>query len=178
MAVVALQGSVRANQRKTVLVVLDVFNSHIPALDCMALLAAGPHLPAVHIGMAVGALVSNIAENWFGMALRTGDILVHAAQRIAGLIVVELGDRPDRLPTQRRMTVLTGDVQISVRAPRLSRHISAGARCNHSEQRQRQRHSGQKSCDQGLPQPRGLNANQLVSYEFRTSMTKRATGYR
>ena len=41
---------------------------------------------------------------------------VHAAQRITGLIVVELGNGPDRFPPISGMAVLAGKSQIAVRA--------------------------------------------------------------
>ena len=48
-------------------------------------------MPAVHIRMAVGAFVAHIGEDQFRMALRAGDGFMHAAQRIAGLVVIEFG---------------------------------------------------------------------------------------
>ncbi len=156
--------------------VLNVLNRDVPSFDRVTLFAASPHLPAVHISVAVGAFVSNIGEDWLGVTLGTGDVLVHATQRIASPVVIELGNCANRFPAQGCVAVLTGDVQISVRTACLRRHVRAGARASNSEQRQRQRHSGQKSYGQGLPQPRGLNSDHLVSYEFRTSMTKGAMG--
>ena len=42
------------------------------------------------------------------MALCAADVRVHAAQRIARQIVVELGDAADRFPTGEGMAVLAG----------------------------------------------------------------------
>lgn len=43
---------------------------------------------------------------------------MHAAQWVASQIVIEFGDRADRLPSSRRMTVLAGNIQIAVGAMR------------------------------------------------------------
>ncbi len=76
----------------------------------MALLALRAHLPAVNIGVAIRALVSHLREDWFGVALHAGDILVHAAQREVGLAVVEVRKAADRLPGREGMAILAGDL--------------------------------------------------------------------
>ncbi len=50
------------------------------------------------------------------MALRTRHILVQAAQRIVGLVVIEFRNGADRLPALRGVAVLTGNVQIAMGA--------------------------------------------------------------
>ena len=50
------------------------------------------------------------------MALRTRHVLVKAAQRVVGLVVIEFRNGADWLPAPRSMTVLTGYVQIAMRA--------------------------------------------------------------
>jgi hypothetical protein len=79
MAGIAIQGSMGADQREAVLMLLYLLNGNVPALDVVALLAIGAKLAAVDIGVAVGALDPDIGEQHFGVALRAGDILVHAA---------------------------------------------------------------------------------------------------
>jgi hypothetical protein len=59
--------------------------------------------------VAVGAPGADILENQIGMALRAGDLLVHAAQRIPRLVVLELRVRPDRLPTRVGVAALARD---------------------------------------------------------------------
>ena len=49
------------------------------------------------------------------MTLHTLHFLVHAAQRVAGLVVVKLRNTADRLPTQRGMAVLAGNIESTVR---------------------------------------------------------------
>ena len=85
----------------------------------MALIATAFHLSAVDVGVAIGAGVSDVGEDELGVALRARDVFVHAAQRITGLVMVEFGDAADRLPCREGMAVLTGDVQIPVRATRI-----------------------------------------------------------
>jgi hypothetical protein len=48
------------------------------------------------------------------VALGAAHRLVHAAQRVSRLIVIELRDRTDRPPPGRRVAVLTGNIQTSV----------------------------------------------------------------
>ena len=151
-----------ADQRESVLVILDVFDCDLPALDGVALLAPGSHLAAVDVGMAVGALVSYVREDRLRMALGTGNVLVHAAQGITCLVVIEFGDGANRFPPYRRVAILTGNVQISVRTARLCGHLRRRKRRTSSEHRQQQRHSGQIVCFQAVPRPGGLNSARLI----------------
>jgi len=54
VAGVTLQGSVCADQRKAILVLLDLLDGNLPALHGMALLAVCPKLTAVNVSVAVG----------------------------------------------------------------------------------------------------------------------------
>ena len=49
------------------------------------------------------------------MTLHTLHFLVHAAQRVAGLVVVKLRNTADRLPTQRGVAVLARNTESTVR---------------------------------------------------------------
>lgn len=93
------------DQRKPILVIPDSVQRDLPAPNGVALLAVGAHLAAMQVGVAVRALLADIGEDEAGMARRAVQLLMHAAQRIAGLIVVELGDRADWLPTRVGMAV-------------------------------------------------------------------------
>jgi hypothetical protein len=55
VAVIALQRGVCAHQREAVKVVLNCLSGNSPPVHGMALLAVGPELPPVNIGMAVRA---------------------------------------------------------------------------------------------------------------------------
>lgn len=62
-----------------------------------------------------------------------------AAERKLGLVVIELGEGADRLPAFRRMTILTGKVQISVRASRVCLRLRTrkrgGRTAQHSDEK-------------------------------------------
>ena len=70
------------------------------------------------VGVAVGALGADVSEYRLGVALLTGDAFVQSAQRKFCSVVVELGDCADGFPAGNRMAVLTGDIQVAVRAAR------------------------------------------------------------
>lgn len=118
MAVGAVQPGMPTHQRETILVLSHALQGDVPPFDRMALLAIGAHLTPVNVGVAVRAIHTYIGEHRLGVALRAGHSLVQSAQRILGLIMVELGNRTNRLPSHRGVTVLAGDVQVAVRAPR------------------------------------------------------------
>ena len=108
-----------SNQRKTVLVVVDrAGRANVPALDVVTLFAVGAHLPAVEIGVAIGAAGSGIRENRLGVAACTRHIFMHAKQRIRSLVVVKFWNGSNGLPTDGRMAVLTRHVQRAVRTAR------------------------------------------------------------
>ena len=84
----------------------------------MAVLAAGAELPAMDIGVAVGAFCARVREHQIGVALAAADPFVHAAQGELGLIVVKLRNVADRLPGRESVAVLAGEIQVAVRAAR------------------------------------------------------------
>ncbi len=120
VAGIAVHRGVRSGQREAVVVLLDLLDRHLPAADRVALLAIGSQLPLVNVRVAVLASLSDIGEHRLDVALDAGHRLVHAAQRISRLIVIEFGDRADGFPSGGSVAVLTGHVQISVRTMRSS----------------------------------------------------------
>ena len=125
MAGIAVQGRVPTDQRKPVLVVVHRTGSDdVPAPDVMALFTVGAHLPAVEIGMAIGAPGSGVGENRLGVAARTSHVFVHAPQRIGSLVVIKLRNGSNWLPTDRSVAVLAGHVQRAVWAARSSALIA------------------------------------------------------
>ena len=117
----------RSDQGETILVILDGLHRDIPALYGVALLAVCAHLPLVDIGMAIGAPCTHIREDGLGVTLGAGHVLVHAAQRILGLVVIEFRDSADRLPPNRGVAVLARNVQVSVRTPCLRKALVLSA---------------------------------------------------
>jgi hypothetical protein len=110
VALVALYGSVSAQKRKSILVIADLLHRDIPALNGMALRAVRPHLAAMDVRVAIGAILPNIGEHGFYMALGALYLFVHAPERIFRLVVVEFGDRANRTPTRRRVAIFAGNV--------------------------------------------------------------------
>lgn len=115
VAIVALHSRVSAQERKTILVILHLLDGDIPALDRMALRAISAHLSLVNVSVTILAILTNRGEDRFGVALRALHLFVHAAQRILGLIVVELRNCSDGTPACRGMAVLAGNIQGTVR---------------------------------------------------------------
>lgn len=120
MAGLAGRHRVRAEKREAVLMTLNRLNTGFPALDAVATPAVGPELPAVQIRMTILALLSDIGEDLLHVTRCARHAQVHTAQRVLGLpVMIELGDYANRTPTGIRVTVLTSDLQISVRTARL-----------------------------------------------------------
>ena len=72
----------------------------------------------MNVSMAIGTVGSHVREDRLGVTLGTGNSLVLAAQRILGCVVVEFWNRPNRLPSHRRVAVLARKAQAAVRASR------------------------------------------------------------
>jgi len=117
MAIGAVQARVSSSQGKPVFVVRCQLECHVPALHRVTLFAR-PHLAAMNVRVAVAATGPRVREHRLGMALRAGNVLVHAPQRKAGFVVIELRNSTDRLPSHRRVAVLAWDIKIAMRTTR------------------------------------------------------------
>jgi len=106
----------RAHQRETVLVVLDLLHRNLPSLHGVALFAGRTELAFVNIGVAGCAVCGHIAEYQFRVARHARHLFVHSAQWISGLVVIELGHAADGLPSAEGVTVLARHVQRPMRA--------------------------------------------------------------
>ena len=91
---IALNRRVRPDQWKAVLVLLDRVEGNTPAFHRVALIAGGPELPPVNIGVAVCASRPDIAEHQAGVALHAAEVRVTASQREVRFVVVKLWDTP------------------------------------------------------------------------------------
>jgi hypothetical protein len=60
MAGVAVNGGVGARERKSVVVLLDIFDGNRPSPNCMALLAVSSQLAPVYISVTVLATLANV----------------------------------------------------------------------------------------------------------------------
>ncbi len=105
----------RAHQREPVLVALDRLHVHLPAAHRVTLLAVGPKLTAVHVGVAIGASCGDIRKDQLHVAAPAFHVLVHAAQRVTRHVVIELRNAAYRLPTGKGVTVFAGDGDRPVR---------------------------------------------------------------
>jgi len=102
-------------KRKTILVIVDLLYGNLPALHGVTLRAIRPHFPLVNIGVTILTRLSDVGEDWFGMALRAGHLLMQTAQRVRGFIVVEFWNGADRLPACGSVAILAGYGQGAVR---------------------------------------------------------------
>ena len=84
----------------------------------MALLALRAELTPVDIRVAIGALRAHVGKHKAGVAQAAFHFLVQAAEREAGLVVVEFRDVANRLPACEGVAVLALLTQITVRAAR------------------------------------------------------------
>jgi len=146
VALIAIQGGMRANEREAIQVLIDLLDRNVPSLDGVALLAIGAHLALVNVGVAIGALLADVREDRLGVALNAAHAFVHATQGILGCVVIEFGNRADRLPSADRVTVLARNAQTSVRAARVRRPLHLRS-CQPSARQDRQNdHAMSQSC--------------------------------
>jgi len=107
MALFAISQRMGADQRKTVLMIANRIQRNLPSLYRVALLTGCPELAAVNVSVAIRALLADVGEHKIRVARRTGQLLMHSAQGILRVIVIELRNRADRLPTRTGVTCLT-----------------------------------------------------------------------
>ena len=69
----------------------------------------------MNVSVAVGAILADVGKDGLGVALRAAHFLVHAPERVLGLVVVEFRDRANGPPAGGRVAVLAGDSERTVR---------------------------------------------------------------
>jgi hypothetical protein len=109
MALVALDCSVRAQKRETVLVILHLLDGNVPTLHGVALRAVWTVLPAVNVGVATRTILADIGKDGLAMALNASHLFMHAAQGVAGFAVVEFRIGLDGAPASGGVAVFAGD---------------------------------------------------------------------
>lgn len=110
----AIEGSVSAEEREAILMVLDVLDRDAPALDRVTFLTTRSKLAAMKIRMAIHALRSYARENRIRVAGLAVEFRVCASKRKSSLLVAELRKAPNRLPAGLCVTAFTTELQISV----------------------------------------------------------------
>jgi len=114
----AVNSGVRTDQRKAILMVPYRLDRDGPTLNRVTRFAIRAELPAVNVRMAVCALLAHVRKHQLDMASGARNSFMHAAERIARLVVFKFRDAADGLPTQRSMAVFAGNGQRgSVRIP-------------------------------------------------------------
>jgi len=117
MALPTFHYSVRTKQRKAIEMLLNRLDRYLPAEDRVALGAVRAELSAVNVGVAIGAVLTNIGENWFGMASGAGYLFMHAAKRVPRGVVVEFGNGANGGPACVRVAIFAGSGEGAVRTP-------------------------------------------------------------
>lgn len=115
VAILALHCGVRTEQRETILVLLDLVDGNLPAINRVALRAIGAELPQVNVRMAVRAIFSHVGEHRLRVAFQTANFLVLSTQRISGFVVIEFQHRAYGTPGRRGVTVFARNRQRPVR---------------------------------------------------------------
>jgi hypothetical protein len=106
---IAIDRSVRPNQGKAILVLVDVVDGHLPSGVAMTKIALRGVFAPMDVGVAVLALMANLRENEVGVAVLTTHALVHPPQRETSLSVIELKNVAKWLPTKGCVAILAGD---------------------------------------------------------------------
>lgn len=119
MAGIADCGRMRSQERETTLVILHRPRGDLPTAHGMAILALGPELAAMQIGVAISAPLAGLGEHLGDMAQSALDVVVHAAQGKLGFpVVIEFQLSPQRRPAGGGVAVLAGKRYGTVRIPR------------------------------------------------------------
>ena len=96
--------------------ILNLLDGNLPATHGVTLRAIGAKFSAVNVRVAIRAILADIREYRFDMALRAAHIFMHAAQRIICAVVIEFRNGANGAPTGSDMTIFTRDGERTVRA--------------------------------------------------------------
>ena len=117
MAFLAFHHGVRAQQRKSVEVLLHRLDRRPPSENRVTLRAVRAELRAVYVGVTIGAILANVRENRLGVTPRAGHFFVHAAKRIPRGVMIEFGNGANGSPACVRVAIFAGNVEGTVRTP-------------------------------------------------------------
>jgi len=113
-----IDGRMRASQRKAIVVLLHLLDRNHPSAHGMALFAVCAQLPLVNVRVAVLATQSHVLEHRLQVALGAGHGLVHTAQWILGLVVIEFWKGSNRPPCVVGVAVLARHIEVAMRTVR------------------------------------------------------------
>jgi hypothetical protein len=98
VAGIAIRDCVRANERESILVLVDVMDGNLPTIAVVAQLAFRTVFASMQIGVAILALVGSICEFEIGMAVAACHSRVSSAKRKTGARMIEFDLSLDHLP--------------------------------------------------------------------------------
>ena len=136
----AVHGGVSTGQREAIVVILNIFIRDLPSTHGVTLFAICSQLPTVNVSVAILAVLADVGKNHLHVTLSTGDSGVHAAKRVASLIVIKFRNSADRLPCARGVTVLTGYGQTPVRTVRPAGSLRSRSFCKQEKRKNQQEH--------------------------------------
>jgi hypothetical protein len=134
----AVYRGVRPKEGKAILMLSYRLHRYTPAANRVAGIALAAELPFVNVGVAVGALRADVAEDQFGVTTTAADRHMESAEWKAGFHMVKVGDRPDRFPAGRSVTVLAGDGQRAVGTSGAASHGLRISRPNRGRQQEQE----------------------------------------
>jgi hypothetical protein len=112
VAGIAVDHGVRANERKSILVLVDHVDRYLPSRIAVAKIALRAIFAAMNVRVAVLALLSYAGENKIRVAVLALRLGVHAPQRETRCLgVIKLRYRADRRPAFCGVTILAGNLQ-------------------------------------------------------------------
>ncbi len=117
VAGVAVDGRMSTDQRKSILMLIDVVNGNLPTIGVVAEATLGAILAAMQIGVATLAFDGGVAEIEILMAIDALHFRVPATQRKLGSRMVEFEFGAQRLPVLSAVTLLAPILElVTVRA--------------------------------------------------------------
>jgi hypothetical protein len=119
VAGITIRHRVGANQRKTILMLVDGMDRHLPAIDLVAEVAFRSVFAPVDVSMTILAIAPDVGKNGIDVAVLAAHIAVQATQRKTCLAVIELKLAANRPPCRNGVALLAGDGQRTVGTLRL-----------------------------------------------------------
>jgi hypothetical protein len=108
---ITIHNRMRADQRKTILMLVDVMHRHCPSVEVVTQVALGTIFASMNVGVAVLALLAGICENRIDVALLTRNFRVETTQRKCRFTMVKFWLGTQWQPSLAGMAVLTRNLQ-------------------------------------------------------------------